>query len=55
MFSRGSDVDFNPSGTTNNLSSNGSKDIFVAKYNGNSDYQGAFNMGGTGQLMTEEE
>ena len=46
-FFQGSNVDFDPSGATNDLSSNGSGDIFVAKYNSSGVYQNAFNIGGT--------
>ncbi|MFH1005180.1 MAG: hypothetical protein V1781_06780, partial [Bacteroidota bacterium] len=44
----GANVNFNPlGGTPKNLSSNGSRDIFVAKYNSSGICQWAFNVGGT--------
>lgn len=41
-------VDFDPSSTTNNLTSSGSGDIFIAKYNSNGQFQWAYRVGGTG-------
>jgi len=40
-------TDFDPSANTNNLTSTGSSDIFVAKYNSVGDYQWALPIGGT--------
>ncbi|MDP3392399.1 FG-GAP-like repeat-containing protein [Sediminibacterium sp.] len=40
-------VDFDPSLTTNNLTSAGAGDIFIAKYNSNGQYQWAYRVGGT--------
>jgi hypothetical protein len=45
---QGANIDFDPSTSTNTLSSNGGNDIFVAKYNSNGQYQWAFNIGGGG-------
>src|SRR5688572_1839750 len=41
-------VDFDPSAGTANLSSNGSKDIFITKYNSSGQYLWAFAIGGSG-------
>lgn len=38
-------ADFNPSGVTDNLTSNGATDIFLAKYTSNGNYECAFNIG----------
>ena len=43
-----STVDFDPSSTTVNLTSAGSNDIFIAKYNSSGDYLWASKIGGTG-------
>ncbi|OFX44628.1 MAG: hypothetical protein A2046_01215 [Bacteroidetes bacterium GWA2_30_7] len=40
-------VDFNPSGTTNDLTNSGGADIFYAKYDNNGSYQWAQKIGGT--------
>lgn len=40
-------VDFNPSASVNNLTSNGGSDIFVAKYNSSGQYQWAYKIGGS--------
>ncbi|MFH0896148.1 MAG: gliding motility-associated C-terminal domain-containing protein [Bacteroidota bacterium] len=42
----GTNVNFNPLGATKPLSSNGNRDIFVAKYNSSGICQWAFNVGG---------
>src|SRR3954470_14063933 len=42
----GTNVDFNPGAGVANLSSNGSSDIFLAKYNSAGQYQWAFSIGG---------
>lgn len=44
-------TDFDPSGNTNNLVSNGGDDAFLAKYNSSGDYEWAFNIGGTSTDM----
>lgn len=44
---QGSNIDFDPSSNTNSLSGNGLDDIFVASYTTNSNYEWAFNFGGT--------
>jgi hypothetical protein len=41
-------VDFNPSVSVNNLTSNGSSDMFLAKYNSSGQYVWAFNAGSAG-------
>ncbi|NUM51082.1 MAG: T9SS type A sorting domain-containing protein [Flavobacteriales bacterium] len=40
-------TDFDPSGNTSNLVSNGGNDAFLAKYSTNGDFVWAFNVGGT--------
>ncbi|MEX2322677.1 MAG: SBBP repeat-containing protein [Acidimicrobiia bacterium] len=47
-YFQGSGVDFNPGGTAHLLSSNGSFDVFVAKYDPTGNLQWAHNIGGTG-------
>ncbi|HTF04271.1 MAG TPA: T9SS type A sorting domain-containing protein [Bacteroidia bacterium] len=46
-FYDGSNVDFDPSGNTVNLSSTGSNDIFLAKYSPAGQYEWAISIGGT--------
>ena len=41
-------IDFDPGTSTNNLTSNGSSDIFISKYNNSGVYQWAKSFGGTG-------
>ena len=54
-------VNFDPSGEADPLNPNGGKDVFLAKYNTDGEYQWAFNIGsigfdaGTGLAMDENE